>query len=203
MRCSCSRWEVCDIEVYGGSWKRLFFEKYLENLIENFVPGQSDLSKVLNAVSLGSKFIKRLNIQQLLPPVVYPENSSNDASDVESDSQSVFLPSIDHFNFCELLTYLQDLEEFRVVYGVRDCGMNFEWNIFTFTERDCLLLGLFFRKCQSLKSIAIQESKVNDLNIRIISRHLLDHSCLQILNLSHNHIDNRGARAVAKLINNR
>ena len=24
---------------------------------------------------------------------------------------------------------------------VRDCGMNFEWNLFEFTSRDCLLLA--------------------------------------------------------------
>ena len=26
-------------------------------------------------------------------------------------------------------------------YSVRDCGMNFEWNLFQFTARDCLLLA--------------------------------------------------------------
>ena len=35
--------------------------------------------------------------------------------------------------------YSLDLPFFS--YSVRDCGMNFEWNLFQFTARDCLLLA--------------------------------------------------------------
>ena len=30
---------------------------------------------------------------------------------------------------------------FFLTNRVRDCGMNFEWNLFQFTARDCLLLA--------------------------------------------------------------
>lgn len=203
MRCCCSRWEVCDIELYGGSWKRCFFERYFKDLLENFVPNQSDISVIFKTFALGSKYIKRLNISQLLPPVRYNENNLVELSDTDSDNQSIDVPDYDHFDFCQLLPFLHHLEEFRVVYGVKNCGMNFEWSIFKFTKRDCFQLSVFLKKCEQLKKITIQESKVDDFKTRVISKHLLDHSCLQILNLSHNHIGNRGARAIAKLINNR
>jgi len=29
-RCCKSRWEICDVVQYGGSWKRMFFERYVE-----------------------------------------------------------------------------------------------------------------------------------------------------------------------------
>ena len=182
----------------------MFFERYLETLIENYVPLKSDLTVMHKAIALCGKYIKRLVINQLLPPVneciAAVEESQSECG---SESLSVDFPVLDHFEFSELLHHIPHLEELRVRYRVRDCGMNFEWKLFQFTKRDCLLLASFLRRCQLLKSIYIQESHINDDNAREILKHLLDHPCLNSVNLSHNLISDRGARAVAKLINNR
>ena len=50
--------------------------------------------------------------------------SEADASDTTEG------PDIDHFDFSNILQQLPHLTELSIVYGVRDAGMNFEWNLF-------------------------------------------------------------------------
>ena len=199
-RCCKNRWPVCDVAIYGGSWKRMFFERYLESLIENFVPETTEYDIIEKALGHCSRYVKRLNIRQLLPPV--KEQKEEEASDFGSELGSE-APSMDHFEFGEILSKLPHLEEFRVVYGVRDCGMNFEWGLFQFTQRDCLLLAKSIKSCKHLKRVSIQRSKVDDAKVRVLISHFLDHPSLTEIDLSHNGIGDRGARAVAKAINNR
>ena len=202
-RCCKSRWEVCDVSIYGNSWKRLFFERHLESLIENYIPLKSDNFLMQKAIALCAKYVKRLIIKQFLPPIKDPPSADEEAvSDYGSDT-SITKLAMDHFEFAELSHSLQHLEELRVKYGVRGCGMNFEWSLFNFTLRDCAILGLYVKTCKNLKCICIQESKVDDERARSLMKNFLDHPSLQEVILSHNCIRNRGARAVAKLINNR
>jgi len=66
----------------------------------------------------------------------------------------------DHFDFSLIFSDLPQLRDFRVAYGVRDCGMNFEWNLFQFTARDCLQLSKCIASTKHLTSFAITRSKV-------------------------------------------
>ena len=66
----------------------------------------------------------------------------------------------DHFDFNDIFKDLPELRTFCVVYGVRDCGMNFEWNLFQFTTRDCLQLSKCIATTKHLTSFTITRSKV-------------------------------------------
>ena len=66
----------------------------------------------------------------------------------------------DHFDFNDIFKDLTELREFCVVYGVRDCGMNFEWNLFQFTARDCQQLSKCIATTKHLTSFTITRSKV-------------------------------------------
>ena len=35
-RCCTSRWSVCDTSLYGGLWKRMFFERHVQGTSVNF-----------------------------------------------------------------------------------------------------------------------------------------------------------------------
>ena len=61
-------WPVVNISQYG-SYKKLFFEKYLEEKIENFVPKQSDEDDLEKLVDLIKDEITSLRLTQLLPPI--------------------------------------------------------------------------------------------------------------------------------------
>ncbi|XP_075056881.1 dynein regulatory complex subunit 5 [Mixophyes fleayi] len=201
-RCCSERWPICDISHYGSSWKRLFFERHLENLIERFIPDLTHTGPICEAAELSKDYVKRLEIRQLLPPVRLEkkEDEVEEISDSESDAGGE-LPSMDHFDLNLIALSLCGLEELHLVYGVKGCGMNFEWNLFRFTKRDCSTLAATFKTFRNLKVFRLHRSKVDDEKVRVLIRSLLDHPSLVHLDLSHNQISDRGARAVGKLLN--
>lgn len=150
-RCCEGRWAVSDVSTYDNSWKRMFFERHLENIIEFFIPDATDTKTVLDVVPLCRNYVKRLKVSQLLPPIrESPRFDEDDRSDCASDTGSEG-PSMDHFDFRILLDKLPNLEELNVVYGVKGCGMNFEWNLFEFTFRDCEFLAKALHSCKTLQ----------------------------------------------------
>ncbi|XP_036405655.1 dynein regulatory complex subunit 5 [Megalops cyprinoides] len=200
-RCCQRRWSLCDVSAYGHSWKRMFFERHLENLIELFIPDVTDPGSVLEVIPLCRNYVKRLDISQLLPPIKQPQKAEEEEGSDSASEAGFDGPSIDHFDFSILLDKLVNLEELHVVYRVRGCGMNFEWNLFEFTSRDCQSLANALKSCKTLKVLRIHQSKVDDDKCRMIVRSLLDHPSLRELNLSHNTIGDRGAKAIGKLLN--
>jgi len=201
---SCkSRWEVCDASLYDGCWKRMYFERNLEEIIEHYVPSSNDTRLIDETLALSAPFIRALNIKQLLPPVKEPVNAAieDDLSDNESDSGDA--PTQDHYEMKHVISRLPHLEELHLVYGVRDCGMNFEWNLFEFTQNDCLSLSNALKACTTLKMLHLHKSKVDDEKCRVIIANLLDHPALESLDLSYNKIGDSGARAIGKLVNGR
>ncbi|XP_031203022.1 dynein regulatory complex subunit 5 [Mastomys coucha] len=199
-RCCIKRWSVCHVSRHGGSWKRMFFERHLENLLKLFIPGTTDPNVILDLLPLCRNYVRRIHVDQFLPPVRMPtppqgEEQSDSGSEGEGGE-----PEKDHYQLQALVGGLKQLEELDLVYGVKDCGMNFEWNLFLFTYRDCHSLAATIKACHTLKIFRLTRSKVDDDKARILIRSLLDHPALEELDLSHNLIGDRGARAVAKLL---
>ncbi|KAK3595522.1 hypothetical protein CHS0354_021623 [Potamilus streckersoni] len=201
-RCCKARWEICDVVAYGGSWKRMYFERNLQDIIEHFVPETTDPSRLNDSLPLSSNYVKKLEIRQLLPPVREAPKGPDfdDASDAGSEAGDE--PECDHFSFGPVLKQLPNIQELHLTYGVRDCGMNFEWTLFQFTARDCLQLSQCVAACKTLKVFKLHRSKVDDDKVRVLISHILDHPGLIDLDLSHNLIGDRGARAIGKFLNN-
>ncbi|XP_058410227.1 dynein regulatory complex subunit 5 isoform X2 [Diceros bicornis minor] len=199
-RCCMQRWPVCYVAKYGGSWKRMFFERHLENLLKYFIPGTTDPAVILDLLPLCRNYVRRIHVDQFLPPVqLLPRPRSGEQSDSGSEGE-MEEPAMDHYQLGDLVAGLSHLEELDLVYGVKDCGMNFEWNLFLFTYHDCHSLAATIKACHTLKIFRLTRSKVDDDKARILIRSLLDHPALEELDLSHNLIGDRGGRAAAKLL---
>ncbi|KAH9279129.1 Protein NLRC3 [Echinococcus granulosus] len=67
-RMSLSRWPVVDVVKHGNSWKCAFFEKYLEQMIHEYVPDQTYPVWIEEAVQFGATYVRRLDVKELLPP---------------------------------------------------------------------------------------------------------------------------------------
>ncbi|XP_008493799.1 dynein regulatory complex subunit 5 [Calypte anna] len=200
-RCCMERWQVCDIDNYGGSWKRMFFERHLENTLKCFIPNSTDPKQVLELIPLCKDYVWKLEVDQFLPPVKVDQNEEeDDLSDTASD-MGLSEVTMNHYDLGLLITALPHLEELHLTYNVKDCGMNFEWNLFNFTYQDCCNLAIAVRMCHSLKVFKLTRSQVDDDKTRLLVRNLLDHPSLVELNLSHNLIGDKGAQAIGKLIN--
>ncbi|KGL76825.1 T-complex-associated testis-expressed protein 1, partial [Tinamus guttatus] len=200
-RCCTQRWKVCVVSNYGNSWKRMFFERHLENILKCFIPNVTDPNQVLELIPLCREYVWRLEIDQFLPPVMLDQKEEEEDFDDSGSDFELNEVSVHHYDLGPLITALPHLEELNLTYGVKDCGMNFEWNLFNFTYQDCSNLAVALKKCRNLKLFKLTRSKVDDDRARLLIRNLLDHPSLMELNLSHNLIGDKGARAVGKLIN--
>ncbi|TKS76246.1 T-complex-associated testis-expressed protein 1 [Collichthys lucidus] len=200
-RCCEQRWDICDVSHYGNSWKRMFFERHMEKIIELFIPDLTETKTVRDMIPLCKNYVKRLDISQLLPPIKEPQKEEDECDSEFSGDNEYGKPSMDHFDFNILLSKLTNLEELRLMYRVKQCGMNFEWKMFEMTDRDCESLAKALKSCETLKVLRIRESHLEDDKCRLLVKYLLDHPSLRELDFSHNLIGDRGARAVGKLLN--
>ncbi|KAF6721363.1 T-complex-associated testis-expressed protein 1 [Oryzias melastigma] len=189
-RCSQQKFAFCDVSVYGHSWKRMFLERHLENLIELFIPNASDPQAVLD--------VAVLDVSQLLVPVMKPQKKTE-----EKDHNFILkrdMLSMDHFDFNILLQRLTNLEELHLTYRIKQCGMNFMWNMFEMTNRDCESLAKALQSCKTLKLFRLHQSHVDDRKCQLLVKHLVDHPSLTELDFSHNRIGDGGARAIGQLL---
>uniref|UniRef100_A0A1I8IXH7 Dynein regulatory complex subunit 5 n=1 Tax=Macrostomum lignano TaxID=282301 RepID=A0A1I8IXH7_9PLAT len=177
-----ARWPVCDVSQYDGSWKRMHFERDLQEVIEFFVPGSTDPTQLSESLilagrsSAGSSSISCCRRSPTTPPG--DEAGSDHGSDTENELDN------SHLDFGPLLPQLPNLTELRLCYTVRDCGMNFEWSLFNFTAKDCLKLAEAVAACRQLRVLQLSRSKVDCDRCRILISRLLDHPGLEELDLS-------------------
>uniref|UniRef100_A0A2K6L2R6 T-complex-associated-testis-expressed 1 n=1 Tax=Rhinopithecus bieti TaxID=61621 RepID=A0A2K6L2R6_RHIBE len=129
----------------------MFFERHLENLLKHFIPGTTDPAVILDLLPLCRNYVRRVHVDQFLPPVRLPAQlRPGDQSDSGSEGE-MEEPTVDHYQLGDLVAGLSHLEELDLVYDVKDCGMNFEWNLFLFTYRDCHSLAAAIKACHTLK----------------------------------------------------
>ncbi|NWV63085.1 DRC5 protein, partial [Malurus elegans] len=195
------RWQVCEVSNYGDSWKRMYFERHLENILKFLIPNTTDPKEVLDLIPLCKDYVRKLEIDQFLPPVrPDPKDESNDLSDTEDDADQLNEAYTHHYDLKDLVAALPHLEELHLTYTVKGCGMNFEWSLFNFTEQDCSNLAAALKMCHNLKVFKLTQSQVDDEKTKLLVRSLLDHPYLLEVDLSHNLIKDHGAQALGKLI---
>lgn len=195
-RVSRSRWPLITFERKNQTWKQLFFENHFKNICEFYLPQEDeDETKakggverpkntfdIIQLAKLTKDYIYQLDIDQLLPSATNDQNN-------------------DHLNFEKILPHLTNLQSLKLTYQVKNCGMNFEWRLFDFTENDCHTLskGILALK-NSLSSITLTRSSLKDNLCRTFCAYMLKHNNLTHLDLSRNEIGDRGARGIAKLM---
>ena len=66
-KCCQDRWPLCVVAHHGGSWKRMLFERHVQELIENFVPKESDINKVISCKCFFLyQFVSLLSVEGLI-----------------------------------------------------------------------------------------------------------------------------------------
>nr|CAH8822291.1 unnamed protein product [Trichobilharzia regenti] len=202
-KCCHARWPTVDISHYGGSWKRAYFERLLEEIIENFIPGTTYAPRLHEYVAYAAPYVYSLCIKQLLPPLKQKNKAKNSDGDSGTESESdniTALQQTDHLDLTPVLKKLTNLQELSLTYLVKDCGMNFEWSLFQFTIHDCLNLSKAVQQHSNLKVLSLTNSHVNSEQCRTLATHLQHHPTVECLDLSHNFIGYRGTRALSKLV---
>ncbi|KAI8815348.1 hypothetical protein BJ742DRAFT_670594 [Cladochytrium replicatum] len=155
---------------------------------EDVARGREALARLISDLRLASPFVQALNLEQLRPSAP-PEGVQVKATD----------PRPDHIDLLLLSAYLPHLTELSLVYGVRDCGINFDWKQFGMTLADAQSLShTCLMAC--LRKLSIRMSGIDDDKCRLIAAALIENRSVSELDLSHNKIGDGGARGLAKVL---
>eukprot|EP00041_Stephanoeca_diplocostata_P030944 m.949419 g.949419 ORF g.949419 m.949419 type:complete len:530 (+) comp23852_c0_seq3:209-1798(+) len=220
---SIPSWTPCIVKEHGNSWKQLFFEKHMQELLQAAQPEQEaeimdSPGGLLDQAALASAFVTGLDIKQLLPPanqepeepVMIPppldedggDDTVDDADDASPNADDDDDTNNDHIDIVPVLKTLKNLRHLKLCYVVKNCGMNFKWSMFGMTSGDCSTLFRGIRDYTSLSSLQIHRSLIGDHKTRMLCKYLLGNKTILRLDLAHNAIGCSGARALAKLMNN-
>ena len=89
------------MELHGSSWKRLYLEKHIKELLESYYPSIPDsninLNRLLKSIKCSSPFIHSIKLDQL--------------------------PS--HLDLSQILPLFNNLSSLDITYKVLNVGMNY------------------------------------------------------------------------------
>ena len=132
-----AQFKLANVQEHGNSWKRLFFELYLRNRIETFVPrggmsGAKDerLHALIGELKLGSPFVEKLHIRQLQPSEdsVIPNEDASKEEGYKLSKDDIFGNSKDvhpdHIDFGLILGNLTNLKDLNIYYGYMNLVQN-------------------------------------------------------------------------------
>ena len=176
-RMSCERWQNCKIELHGMSWKRLYIERHICNLLENYYPSNNKL----------------INYTQLIECI---KSCNNLVYKIELNQ----LPS--HIDLNQILPLFNNLNEFNVVYKILNVGMSYDESLFGMKLTDALNLSKYLNQTKTLIKLSLCECLIDDETIHILCSGLEKNKTITSLNLSYNNISNVGCKRISKYLKN-
>ncbi|PSN49122.1 T-complex-associated testis-expressed protein 1 [Blattella germanica] len=178
----------------GIYWKRSSEDRWESEYIEKLELEQYNTQEIADLLNLCSPYIRRLNIRQLqaakLPESVEWQSDEDDTPEE---------PSLEHINLEPFIKGLENLEELHIMFGVRDCGMDFAWSLFKFSIIDCRNIGLGIVSANCIKVFRIHRSTLDDLRVANLMQYIVKNTTITRLDFSHCRIADSGAKGVGGL----
>ena len=165
-------WHCCKLSEHGLLWKQLYFEKLLNERLEDFDIETDDEVSLYELVDACADYIFTVSFRQL--------------------------PS--HIDLSELLSMMPNLTKLEVTYGVNKIGMNYERMLFGMKIADATSLAKAFNRADNLTTIMLMGNMIDDDLLRMLMSGLIKNSTVTCLDLSHNRITNHGTRLLSKLL---
>lgn len=165
-------WHNCNLAEHGFLWKQLYFEKLLQEKLEQFDPQAENIEDLYELVDACMDYIFCIKYRQL--------------------------PS--HLDISELCSLTPNLTRLDVTYGVIKIGMNYERMLFGMKISDATSLAKAFDRTDTLTSVIMSGNMIDDDLLRMLMTGLIKNNTITHLDLSHNKITNHGARLLSKLL---
>ena len=165
-------WHKCDLYEHGFLWKQMYFEKLLQERLEDFDPETENIEDFYKFVDATMDYIFAITFRQM--------------------------PShLDMYEVCSLLPNLNTLD---VTYGVTKIGMQYERMLFGMKISDATALAKTFDSTDTLTTVVLQSNMIDDDLLRMLMTGLIKNNTITHLDVSHNKITNHGARLLSKLL---
>lgn len=164
-------WHNCHLEDHNLLWKQLYFEKLLQEVLEN-ANSIDDIEALDSLIGACMDYIFTIKFTQL--------------------------PShVDLFEVCKDLPNFMKLD---ATYGVKSIGMNYERLLFGMKISDATALAKIFDETKYLTTVILSGNLIDDDLLRMLMTGLIKNDTITHLDVSHNKITNHGARLLSKLM---
>jgi hypothetical protein len=166
-------WHNCNLCEHGFLWKQMYFEKLLQEKLEQLDP-QADKERddLYELVDACMDYIFCIKYRQL--------------------------PS--HIDISDLCSLTPNLTKLDVTYGVIKIGMNYERMLFGMKISDATSLAKTFINTETLTTVLLSGNMIDDDLLRMLMTGFIKNTTITHLDLSHNKITNHGARLLSKLL---
>ena len=165
-------WHNCDISEHGYMWKQLYFEKLLNERLEDFDPETEKIEDFYEFADAAMDYIFTITFKQL--------------------------PS--HLDIFELCSLLPNINKIDITYGITKIGMQYERMLFGMKISDATCLAKVFDSTDTLTTVIMTSNLIDDDLLRMLMTGLIKNNTITHLDLSHNKITNHGARLLSKLL---
>ena len=133
-RCCIERygWQNCNLDEHGLLWKQMYFEKLLQEKLEDFDPLTEEIEEIYDLIDACGDYIFTVSFNQL--------------------------PS--HLDLCDVCALLPNLSTLRALYGVNKIGMNYERMLFGLKISDATALAKCFDRTETLTSLVLSGNMI-------------------------------------------
>ncbi|GAX76195.1 hypothetical protein CEUSTIGMA_g3639.t1 [Chlamydomonas eustigma] len=171
-----SRWKNMEAAPHAGSWKQLYFEKNLEDAMEQYDAALNNMDDLKRLMTYSRKFIQTVRLRQL--------------------------PS--HMDLTDMFEcMINSPSALAVHYSLKNVGMEYDRSLFGMKLADCRTLAKCLEKSETLTYLDLSNNGLDDDKVRMLASGLVENLSITHLNLSHNKVADRGVRALAKLLDSK
>lgn len=165
-------WHNCQLTEHNLSWKQLYFEKLMQDKLEDFDSVTEDIETIYELIDSCMDHIFTLKFRQF--------------------------PS--HANLYDICALLPNLAKLDIVYGVKKIGMNYERMLFGMKISDATSFAKIFEQTDTIATLILSGNLIDDDLLRMLMTGLIKNNTITHLDMSHNKITNHGARLLSKLL---
>lgn len=164
--------EECLPQVHGMRWKQTFFERLLQERLEDCDGLDESIAELKELVDAAGDEIFCLRFRQL--------------------------PS--HLPLHPILGSATNLTRVEICYGAMDVGMHYDRALFGMKISDATSLSKLFETSHSLTSVKLSQNIIDDDLLRLLMVGLQRSSSISCLDFSNNKITDFGAQLISRLL---
>mmetsp|Transcript_24485 Transcript_24485/g.62214 ORF Transcript_24485/g.62214 Transcript_24485/m.62214 type:complete len:392 (-) Transcript_24485:328-1503(-) len=174
-RCN-ARWKNTEVTAHGNSFKQMYFERNLQDAIEQYDPATSSEGDLRRLMTYSRRFVQTLTLRQL--------------------------PS--HMDLGIIFDCMGNSPSALAVhYNLQNVGMEYDRSLFGMKLADCRALAKALEANETLTYLDLSNNGLDDDKVRMLASGLVENLSITHLSLAHNKIADRGVRALAKLLDGR
>jgi len=165
-------WNDCEILKHGFSWKQTFFERNLQEALEDYDEDRNSNEELIATIKASKDYVFSLTITQLLT----------------------------HPDLAMLFDNLHNLSSLTLTYGVKRLRLRYNRTLFGMKLSDAESLASCLKTTTTLCHLSLTSNIIDDDNLEVLMSGLAENCTVTSLDLSHNKITDLGVQILSDIL---